>query len=139
MHISTCSDSLVEEAAGGESTVKSFRETDEQGFRESEVIFQPICLHHLIAKGYEKTILGPWGALRFQSSYLQIANVLFSRRLISDLNCMLLQTEVLKQLSSLGRLVVCAGNGAVQSSTNLYETCFSIGFLFHCYNRIYHD
>lgn len=34
---------------------------------------------------------------------------------------MLLQTEVLKQLSSMGRLVVCAGNGAVQSSTNLYE------------------
>lgn len=58
------SDSLVEEAAGGKSAVKSFKETDEQGFRESE-------------------------------------------------------TEVLKQLSSMGRLVVCAGNGAVQSSTNL--------------------
>ncbi|XP_062105368.1 probable inactive shikimate kinase like 1, chloroplastic isoform X3 [Humulus lupulus] len=58
------SDSLVEEAAGGESAVKSFREADEQGFRASE-------------------------------------------------------TEVLKQLSSMGRLVVCAGNGAVQSSTNL--------------------
>ncbi|XP_044501928.1 probable inactive shikimate kinase like 1, chloroplastic isoform X2 [Mangifera indica] len=29
------------------------------------------------------------------------------------------ETEVLKQLSSMGRLVVCAGNGAVQSSTNL--------------------
>ncbi|KAI4350466.1 hypothetical protein L6164_004919 [Bauhinia variegata] len=29
------------------------------------------------------------------------------------------ETEVLKQLSSLGRLVVCAGNGAVRSSTNL--------------------
>ncbi|KAG7022637.1 putative inactive shikimate kinase like 1, chloroplastic [Cucurbita argyrosperma subsp. argyrosperma] len=28
-------------------------------------------------------------------------------------------TEVLKQLSSMGRLVVCAGNGAVRSSTNL--------------------
>lgn len=35
-----------------------------------------------------------------------------------------LQTEVLKQLSSMGRLVVCAGDGAVQSSTNLYEYCF---------------
>ncbi|PON61241.1 Shikimate kinase/gluconokinase [Parasponia andersonii] len=58
------SDSLVEEAAGGKSAVKSFRETDELGFRESE-------------------------------------------------------TEVLKQLSSMGRLVVCAGNGAVKSSTNL--------------------
>lgn len=34
---------------------------------------------------------------------------------------LLLQTEVLKQLSSMGRLVVCAGNGAVQSSANLYE------------------
>lgn len=32
---------------------------------------------------------------------------------------MLLQTEVLKQLSSMGRLVICAGDGAVQSSTNL--------------------
>ncbi|XP_030953498.1 probable inactive shikimate kinase like 1, chloroplastic isoform X3 [Quercus lobata] len=29
------------------------------------------------------------------------------------------ETEVLKQLSSMGRLVICAGNGAVQSSTNL--------------------
>uniref|UniRef100_A0A7N1A294 Inactive shikimate kinase like 1, chloroplastic n=1 Tax=Kalanchoe fedtschenkoi TaxID=63787 RepID=A0A7N1A294_KALFE len=29
------------------------------------------------------------------------------------------ETEVLKQLSSMGRLVVCAGDGAVQSSTNL--------------------
>ncbi|XP_057439927.1 probable inactive shikimate kinase like 1, chloroplastic isoform X1 [Lotus japonicus] len=29
------------------------------------------------------------------------------------------ETEVLKQLSSMGRLVVCAGNGAVQSKTNL--------------------
>ncbi|KAL0377256.1 UNVERIFIED_CONTAM: putative inactive shikimate kinase like 1, chloroplastic [Sesamum radiatum] len=29
------------------------------------------------------------------------------------------ETEVLKQLSSMGRLVVCAGNGAVKSATNL--------------------
>lgn len=29
------------------------------------------------------------------------------------------ETEVLKQLSSMGRLVVCAGDGAVKSSTNL--------------------
>ncbi|KAB5516219.1 hypothetical protein DKX38_026867 [Salix brachista] len=58
------SDSLVEEAAGGESAAKSLKERDEKGFRESE-------------------------------------------------------TEVLKQLTSMGRLVVCAGDGAVQSSTNL--------------------
>ncbi|XP_061373367.1 probable inactive shikimate kinase like 1, chloroplastic isoform X2 [Gastrolobium bilobum] len=58
------SDSLVEEATGGTSAAKSFRESDEKGFCESE-------------------------------------------------------TEVLKQLSSMGRLVVCVGNGAVQSSTNL--------------------
>ncbi|KAF5725429.1 inactive shikimate kinase like 1 chloroplastic isoform X1 [Tripterygium wilfordii] len=58
------SDSLVIEAAGGESAAKSLRESDAKGFRESE-------------------------------------------------------TEVLKQLSSMGRLVVCAGDGAVQSSTNL--------------------
>ncbi|BFG27172.1 hypothetical protein CerSpe_134460 [Prunus speciosa] len=58
------SDSLVEEAAGGESAAKSLRETDKNGFHESE-------------------------------------------------------TEVLKQLSSMGRLVVCAGDGAVQRSTNL--------------------
>ncbi|KAJ0112232.1 hypothetical protein Patl1_03089 [Pistacia atlantica] len=58
------SDSLVLEAAGGESAAKAFRESDERGYREAE-------------------------------------------------------TEVLKQLSSMGRLVVCAGNGAVQSSTNL--------------------
>ncbi|CAJ2666169.1 unnamed protein product [Trifolium pratense] len=29
------------------------------------------------------------------------------------------ETEVLKQLSSMGRLVICAGNGAVQNKTNL--------------------
>ncbi|KAL5860748.1 hypothetical protein ACOSQ4_002044 [Xanthoceras sorbifolium] len=58
------SDSLVLEAAGGESAAKSFKESDEKGYWEAE-------------------------------------------------------TEVLKQLSSMGRLVVCAGNGAVQSSTNL--------------------
>ncbi|XAR52040.1 hypothetical protein NMG60_11006886 [Bertholletia excelsa] len=29
------------------------------------------------------------------------------------------ETEVLKQLSSMGRMVVCAGNGAVQSASNL--------------------
>ncbi|KAL1539916.1 shikimate kinase [Salvia divinorum] len=29
------------------------------------------------------------------------------------------ETEVLKQLSSMGRLIVCAGNGAVKSATNL--------------------
>ncbi|KAJ0053599.1 hypothetical protein Pint_03055 [Pistacia integerrima] len=58
------SDSLVLEAAGGESAAKAFRDSDERGYREAE-------------------------------------------------------TEVLKQLSSMGRLVVCAGNGAVQSSTNL--------------------
>ncbi|XP_077227915.1 shikimate kinase like 1 [Tasmannia lanceolata] len=58
------SDGLVEQAAGGESAVRAFKENDEEGFRNSE-------------------------------------------------------TEVLKQLSSMGRLVVCAGNGAVQSATNL--------------------
>ncbi|TKY46173.1 inactive shikimate kinase like 1 [Spatholobus suberectus] len=58
------SDSLVEEAVGGAQAAKSFRESDEKGFYESE-------------------------------------------------------TEVLKQLSSMGRLVVCAGNGTVTSSTNL--------------------
>ncbi|CAI8593940.1 unnamed protein product [Vicia faba] len=58
------SDNLVEEAIGGASVAKSFKESDEAGFHESE-------------------------------------------------------TEVLKQLSSMGRLVVCAGNGAVQNKTNL--------------------
>lgn len=58
------SDSVVEEAAGEDSSGKSFRERDEDGFRESE-------------------------------------------------------TEVLKQLSSMGRLIVNAGNGAVESATNL--------------------
>lgn len=58
------SDNLVEEAIGGASAAKSFKESDETGFYDSE-------------------------------------------------------TEVLKQLSSMGRLVVCAGNGAVQNSTNL--------------------
>ncbi|XP_010679969.2 probable inactive shikimate kinase like 1, chloroplastic isoform X2 [Beta vulgaris subsp. vulgaris] len=58
------SDMVVEEAAGEYSSGKSFRERNEDGFRESE-------------------------------------------------------TEVLKQLSSLGRLVVNAGNGAVETATNL--------------------
>ncbi|KAJ3683276.1 hypothetical protein LUZ60_013503 [Juncus effusus] len=58
------SDSVVEEAFGGESAVKSACQSDEQGFRDSE-------------------------------------------------------TEVLKQLSSMGRLVVSAGHSAVLSKTNL--------------------
>lgn len=37
-----------------------------------------------------------------------------------------MQAEVLKQLSSMGRLVVCAGDGAVQSSTNLYAINLSL-------------
>ncbi|KAJ4798288.1 Shikimate kinase family protein [Rhynchospora pubera] len=58
------SDSLVEDAFGGEAAAKLAFQSDPQGFRESE-------------------------------------------------------TEVLKQLSAMGRLVVCAGDSAVQSSTNL--------------------
>ncbi|KAK9749991.1 hypothetical protein RND81_02G164500 [Saponaria officinalis] len=58
------SDSVVEEAAGKDSSGRSLKERDEDGFRDSE-------------------------------------------------------TEVLKQLSSMVRLVVSAGNGAVQSATNL--------------------
>ncbi|KAL9241799.1 hypothetical protein vseg_015865 [Gypsophila vaccaria] len=58
------SDSVVEEAADKDSSGKSLKERDEDGFRESE-------------------------------------------------------TEVLKQLSSMVRLVVSAGNGAVQSPANL--------------------
>lgn len=58
------SDNLIEEAAGGDSAGKKFRERDEKGFHESE-------------------------------------------------------TEVLKQLSSMGRLVVSAGDGAVESAMNL--------------------
>ncbi|MQL82360.1 hypothetical protein Taro_014837 [Colocasia esculenta] len=65
------SDGLVEEAAGGESAARAFRERDESGFRESE----------------------------HQGNFLQ--------------------SEVLKQLTSMGRLVVCAGDGAVQNATNL--------------------
>lgn len=47
-------------------------------------------------------------------------------------NCrvLLYQTEVLKQLSAMGRLVVCAGNGAVQSITNLYVLGFLFAFFF---------
>ncbi|CAN0870125.1 Probable inactive shikimate kinase like 1, chloroplastic [Linum grandiflorum] len=58
------SDDVVDQAAGGSAAAKSFRASDEKGFREAE-------------------------------------------------------TEVLKQLSAMGRLVVSAGDGAVQSSTNL--------------------
>ncbi|KAL3722905.1 hypothetical protein ACJRO7_035146 [Eucalyptus globulus] len=54
-------DALVEEAGGGEASTKLFRETDEQGFCEPEMIY--------------------WA-------------------------------EVLKKLSSMGRLVLCAGNSS---------------------------
>ncbi|KAL0761528.1 hypothetical protein Bca101_077678 [Brassica carinata] len=40
------------------------------------------------------------------------------------------ETEVLKQLSSMGRLVVCAGDGAVQSLTNLLLKFSSVCFSF---------
>lgn len=58
------SDSVVEDAADSDPSGKSFRERDEDGFREAE-------------------------------------------------------SEVLKQLSAMGHLVVSAGNGAVQNATNL--------------------
>lgn len=38
LSLSACSDSLVEEACGGESAAKSFKEQDKKGFRDSEVI-----------------------------------------------------------------------------------------------------
>ncbi|CAN1295851.1 Probable inactive shikimate kinase like 1, chloroplastic, partial [Linum perenne] len=58
------SDDVVDQAAGGSAAAKTFRESDEEGFRAAE-------------------------------------------------------TEVLKQLSAMGRLVISAGDGAVQSSANL--------------------
>ena len=39
-----CSDNLIEEAAGGGSAGKSFRERDKEGFSESEVTFADISL-----------------------------------------------------------------------------------------------
>ncbi|GFQ00201.1 probable inactive shikimate kinase like 1 chloroplastic [Phtheirospermum japonicum] len=77
-----CSDSLVEEAAGGKSAAVSLIERDEEGYLASEV--------------------------------MSISLILFK------LDHFVLETEVLKQLSSMGRLV-CAGNGAVKSATNLYN------------------
>ncbi|KAL9250186.1 putative inactive shikimate kinase like 1, chloroplastic [Drosera capensis] len=63
------SDSVVEDAAGSDPSGKSFRDRDEDGFREAE-------------------------------------------------------SEVLKQLSAMGHLVVSAGNGAVQNASNLgYLRC----------------
>lgn len=55
---------------------------------------------------------------------LQISQLIHELEVVKHLDIlrifgMLLQTEVLKQLSSMGRLVICAGDGAVQSSTNL--------------------
>lgn len=55
---------------------------------------------------------------------LQISQLIHELEVVKRLDIlrifgMLLQTEVLKQLSSMGRLVICAGDGAVQSSTNL--------------------
>lgn len=44
MKFARSSDLLIEEAAGGEASAKLFRETDEQGFRESEVT---ICILYL--------------------------------------------------------------------------------------------
>lgn len=37
-HTLKCSDSLVFEAAGGESAAKAFRDNDEKAYREAEVI-----------------------------------------------------------------------------------------------------
>lgn len=55
---------------------------------------------------------------------LQISQLIHELEVVKHLDIlrifgMLLQTEVLKQFSSMGRLVICAGDGAVQSSTNL--------------------
>lgn len=42
--LSACSDSLVEEACGGESAAKSFKDQDKKGFRDSEVILSDFLL-----------------------------------------------------------------------------------------------
>lgn len=39
------SDSLVLEAAGGESAAKAFKESDEKGYQEAEVIVIDLVLH----------------------------------------------------------------------------------------------
>ncbi|ESR60240.1 hypothetical protein CICLE_v10017811mg, partial [Citrus x clementina] len=97
------SDSLVFEAAGGESAAKAFRESDEKGYQQAEVIVLDLL-------GIAVLLFA------CKLGYFNLDNKV--AYIFGDL---LLQTEVLKQLSSMGRLVVCAGNGAVQSSANLYE------------------
>ncbi|OIV90034.1 hypothetical protein TanjilG_23954 [Lupinus angustifolius] len=150
------SDSLVEEALGGASAAKSVRESNENGFSESEVIDSSVTKvaatddSSLVVKkkaanvfselkGTSIFMIGLGISLKTDLGKL-LADVLRyyyfdSDRLVeealggasaaksvreSDENGFSeSETEVLKQLSSMGRLVVCAGNGAVQSSTNL--------------------
>ncbi|KAL7204601.1 hypothetical protein ACSBR2_017639 [Camellia fascicularis] len=95
------SDNLVEEAAGGGSVGKSFRERDKEGFSESEVTFADISLMPALRVCHSKGDC----AINEQMPILQLRHPVT-------------KTEQLI-LSSMGRLVVCAGNGAVQSTTNL--------------------
>lgn len=57
------SDSLVEQAAGGKSAAESFRETDEKGFRDSEVYYDihkldhEMILHHVSSNNLKTKII----------------------------------------------------------------------------------
>ncbi|KAA3464189.1 SKI domain-containing protein [Gossypium australe] len=46
------SDALVSEVAGGESAAISLKESDEKGFRESEVLSQLMALYEDMRRGY---------------------------------------------------------------------------------------
>ncbi|KAL2907071.1 putative inactive shikimate kinase like 1 chloroplastic [Bienertia sinuspersici] len=135
------SDSVVEEAAGEDSSGKSFRERDVDGFRESEVVYiqRLVDAYVLVLNRRQEERMknnqgknGNRGKANTKKWLKHMPRCAFpAPRQLEALDLRLCaclapmgalfttKTEVLKQLSSLGRLVVNAGNGAVQSITNL--------------------
>lgn len=121
-----CSDKLIEEATGGSAAAKSFRERDEKGFRESEVnkiispyaLWREIYFRLLFSALLYTTAKRSWSFLTGWSTIL-LRSLWICLCICDQRNASVFQTEVLKQLSSMGRLVVSAGNGAFQSPTNL--------------------
>jgi len=101
------SDNLITEAAGGNVSAQALKEADDKTFQESEVTY--IAWSAFLSY---KCIYGPVP----ERVLIALTKMVFDH----DFSNMFLQTEVLKQLSSMGRLVVCAGDGAVQSLRNLY-------------------
>lgn len=100
----------MEDAAGGMTVQQMFREGNEEEFRNAEVKLRCIC--EFLARTWSKT-LSVDVPFSFQPKFADFL-LIFTMLTVE----LYLQTEVIMQLSSMGRLVVATGGGAVVRPQN---------------------